>query len=295
MALVAGYIGLGDMGAPIAWRIKDAGFGLVVLNRTRSKMQPYVDAGATAADNPQDLGAKCDVAFLCLDRLEAVEEVIFGDAGLVRGKPRVKYIVDNSTLHPEDAKSIAARARECGISYLDCPVTGGSAGARAGKLVIMIGGSAADVETVRPQLATFAHRITHMGDAGTGMAGKIFNQAMLFAGMMAIGETMALADRMGVKRERVCEAVEGGAGDSVALRYYAKAASPDSVAPVAGLINTIAAVYDGRIDPARRGTMDVGLKDADIILDLARRAGTPMPMISAFGDMLRLLNYQAAR
>jgi 2-hydroxy-3-oxopropionate reductase len=145
-------------------------------------------------------------------------------------------------------------------------------------------------------LTTFAHRITHMGDPGAGMAGKIFNQAMLFAGMMAIGETMNLADRMGVSRARVCEAVEGGAGDSVALRYFAKSlTSSEGIPQVANLISTIAAVYDGRIDPSRRGTMDVGLKDADIILDLARRAGTPMPVMSHFGDMLRLLNYQAAR
>jgi 3-hydroxyisobutyrate dehydrogenase-like beta-hydroxyacid dehydrogenase len=295
MGQVAGYIGLGDMGAPIARRILDAGYETVVLNRTRAKMQPHIDAGARPADNPADLGAKCDVLFLCLDRLEAVEEVIFGAQGLTRGRPRVKHIVDNSTLHPETAKSIAARVQKFGISYLDCPVTGGAAGARAGKLVIMIGGSDADVEVVRPMLTTFAHRITHMGDVGAGMAGKIFNQALLFSGTVAIAETMLLADRMGVRRDRVCEALEGGAGDSVALRYYANATSSDSVQPVANLIDTIAAVYDGRIDPTRRGRMDVGLKDVEIILDLHRRAGTPTRMISAFSDMLRLLNYQAAR
>src|SRR5690606_34963455 len=121
----------------------------------------------------------------------------------------------------------AARAAEHGVAYVDAPVTGGSAGARAGRLVTTVGGEAAAVEAIRPLLATFAHRVTQMGTSGTGMAGKILNQALLFAAIGAIGETMNLADRLGVPRDRLCAAIEGGAGDSVALRTYAQALDGD--------------------------------------------------------------------
>jgi 3-hydroxyisobutyrate dehydrogenase-like beta-hydroxyacid dehydrogenase len=294
MKPVVGYIGLGDIGAPMAGRIIPGGFDLVVWNRTASKMDPLVEAGAKAAASPADLAAQCDIVCLCLDSFEANEQVIFGDNGLVHGG-RAKLIVDNSTLHPQKVRDFAARVEAAGLRYIDAPVSGGSHGARMGTLAIMAGGDAADIEVARPVLMTYANRVTHMGGQGAGMATKICNQILLFGVMLAIAEVHTMGERFGVQVDNLPEALAGGFADSAVFKEFTRARRAGEDTNMTWHINRIMGAYQGDIDPDARGKITVALKDAGIAQDLGRIVGAPMPVSALFDTMCSIVHYQNAR
>lgn len=172
-----GFVGLGDIGEPMAMRILEAGFPLRVYNRTAAKTQPLTARGAQSAASAAELARECDIVFLCVSDTAAVEQVVFGPGGIAEGGRPGQLVVDLSTIHPVQTQEMAQRlAAGHGIAWVDAPVSGGPAGARAGTLAVMAGGGAEDVERVRPVLMSFAGRVTHMGPVGCGMATKACNQ-----------------------------------------------------------------------------------------------------------------------
>ena len=268
MAERLGFIGLGNIGLPMAQRLLAAGHGLSVFNRTAAKADALVEAGALRAQSIAALAREVDVLFFCLSDTAAVEEVALGAGGIASAAGPGLLVVDLSTIHPLRTRDLAARLREeTGAGWVDAPVSGGPAGARAGTLAVMAGGTAQDVERVRPLLMAFAGRVTHMGPAGSGMAMKACNQMLSFGSGAVIAETLNLAARFGIDPTLVPEAVAGGFADSNVLRHYA---------PL---------MIEGRF----AGNGRTGMKDLDIALDLARLTGSAVPMTSLVASMFRMV------
>lgn len=265
-----GYIGLGNIGAPMAERIAGSGFPLTVFNRTPSGMKPLKALGAIPADSPAALTRFCDIICLCVTDAAAVETVVFGPDGVAAHGAPEKLLVDLSTVHPSDTQGIAARLREqCGMGWVDAPVSGGPAGARAGTLAAMVGGDATDVERARPVLMTFAGKVTHMGPTGCGQATKACNQMINYGTTAIISEAMNFAARFGMNPSMLPDALAGGFADSSILRNYGPKLADGS--------------FSGT------GNSHMTMKDMEIVLDLGRRTGSAMPLVSLLASFYRML------
>ena len=155
--------------------------------------------------------------FLNLTDTSAVEAVVFGDEGLLRGASNGQLVVDNSTIDPLATQRFAERAAEHGVAWVDAPVSGGDVGAKNGTLAIMAGGEAEALERVRPALDVLGSAVTHVGEAGMGQACKACkacNQVAVACNLMGACESLALAKRMGLDPERMIEVVSSGASGS---------------------------------------------------------------------------------
>ena len=230
------FIGLGALGAPMAANLLAAGVPLTVHNRTREREAPLQAAGALVAANPAEAAAGAEVLMLCLSDGPAVEEVLFGAGGaakaLTHGTRRANgqapaplvpapLVIDVSTIEPARSQQLAERLAELGIAWLDAPVTGGTEGARAGSLSVLVGGEAATLERARPLLEVVGGSITHFGPAGAGQQAKAINQILVAGSYAAVAEAMALGQRLGLPMAALREALAGGAAGSWALQHRA--------------------------------------------------------------------------
>ncbi|APD47923.1 NAD(P)-dependent oxidoreductase [Synechococcus sp. CS-602] len=216
------FIGLGALGAPMAANLLAAGFPLSVHNRTRSREASLLAAGAAAAPTPAAAAAAADWLCLCLTDGAAAEAVLFGAAqpaalGLRPGAT----VIDFSTIDPAVSRSLAERLGRQGVAYLDAPVTGGTEGAKAGSLSVLVGGTMADLERARPLLEVVGSRITHLGPVGCGQQAKAVNQVLVAGSYAAVAEAMALGQRLGLPMAAVCQALASGAAGSWALENRA--------------------------------------------------------------------------
>ncbi|MDD5724401.1 MAG: NAD(P)-dependent oxidoreductase [Syntrophales bacterium] len=290
---IIGFIGLGDMGAPMAERIVAAGFDLVVWNRTATKMQPLLRAGAKAAKSPAELGARADIICTCVDSLAAMETILFGPQGIVAGTPRTTLVMDHSTLPPLAAQTLGQRLRDvAGIGFIDVPVSGGAIGARAGTLAAMAGGEADLLERARPVIASFSNHITHMGSLGAGQATKACNQILNFGNMAALAEAVTLGKRFGINTGKLPEAISGGFADSNIIREFDRSTKAQDFSPIRFLVEALAQYYEGIYDPACRGRLDTLMKDLSIVLDMGRATDSPLPLITHFQHVFQLLHHQ---
>jgi 3-hydroxyisobutyrate dehydrogenase len=203
-----GFIGLGAMGAPMAGHLHSGGLLAVVGNRTVAKAQSLArEHGVAAARDASDFAA-CRVVVLCVsmdaDVLQNVEALA---AVLAPGS----VVVDHSTVSVDTAKRAQALLAAHGIGFLDSPVSGGVEGARNGKLSVMVGGDAADLEIASPVLACYAARITHMGDTGAGQATKAVNQVLVAGINQAVCEGLALGEKLGLAPEKLLPTLMAGA------------------------------------------------------------------------------------
>ena len=219
------FIGLGALGAPMAANLLAAGVPLTVHNRSRQREAPLLAAGATGAANPAEAAAAARVLMVCLSDGPAVESVLFGPRGAVEtlerdGSPPA-LVIDFSTIEPARARSLAERLAQRGIDWLDAPVTGGTEGARAGTLSVLVGGETATLERARPLLEVVGTTITSMGPAGAGQQAKAINQILVAGSYAAVAEAMALGQRLGLPMEALRQALAPGAAGSWALNHRA--------------------------------------------------------------------------
>ncbi|MGB8212378.1 MAG: NAD(P)-binding domain-containing protein [Anaerolineales bacterium] len=255
--LTVGYIGLGLMGKSIARNIHKAGFPLVVHNRSQAAVEELMAEGAKAATSPAEVAAQADVVFTNLPDTPDVEKVVLGEKGILAGAHSGLIFVDNSTIKPATARSLAARLLEQGVFSLDAPVSGGDIGARNGTLAIMVGGPAEALEKVRPVFQAMGKTVTHVGEAGAGQVAKAANQIMVAAQMVAMGELLIFAQKAGVDPQKVVEAIKGGAAQCWTL----------DVKPPR--------LFAGNRNPGFKAHMQA--KDLNIILETAREYGIPLP------------------
>ncbi|VTU29805.1 2-hydroxy-3-oxopropionate reductase [Variovorax sp. SRS16] len=268
-----GFAGLGVIGIEMARRILQAGFELEVWNRSADKAAPLVALGATLAATPAALARSVDVLCLCVTDAHAVEQVVFGDDGIATAGPaslRDLVVADHSTLHPAATRSIAARFHAAGGAWVDAPVTGGPSGAQQGALAVFAGGEPRHVERVRPVVMSFARQMTHLGPAGSGQAAKACNQMVSFGTAAVLAEALNLALKLGLDVARLPQAMEGGLADSAVLRRYAPA------------------MVSGELT----GSARTALKDLEIIIDLGRETGSPMPLTGLLASLHRMLASQ---
>jgi 3-hydroxyisobutyrate dehydrogenase len=264
------YLGLGMMGVPMARRLLGAGHPVAVWNRSPGKAQTLLEAGAKLAANPREVAASCSIIFMCVTDAAAVDEVVFGADGLASVPGTGKLVVDFSSIHPDKARSIAARLKAAnGMGWIDAPVSGGTKGAEEGTLAVMAGGDAADIERVRPYVLAMARRLTHMGPTGAGQTTKLCNQVIVGCAMAVLAEATRLAVNSGIDAGRLPEALAGGFADSIPLQLFVPRMVQGIHSPPLGHIATM-------------------LKDLDTVADVAQGSSTPVPMATLAAQLFRL-------
>ena len=209
-----GFIGLGIMGAAMASKLIEQRHDVVVWNRPASRMGPLVEAGATAALSPADVGRRCPIVMICVSDTPDVEAVLRSEGGLLAGVSSDSLVIDHSTISPGATVGFAEEVAIAGGSWIDAPVSGGSEGAARGTLSIMVGGSEEDVERARPYMEAFGTTITHVGPVGAGQQVKIVNQILVVVNQLAVSEAMLFAQAAGLDLGATLDAVKGGAAGS---------------------------------------------------------------------------------
>ena len=216
MAYTVGFIGLGIMGRPMAKNLMEAGYDLVVHNRSPEKAEELANEGATAAGGPREVAEKCGIIVTMLPDSPQVEEVLAGEGGVFEGIGGGALVVDMSTISPVVAEKLAAMAKEKGASLLDAPVSGGDVGAIEGTLSIMVGGSEEDFERAKPLFEVMGKTVTHVGPTGTGQVTKAANQIVVALTIEAVSEALVLGSAGGVPPEKILDVLGGGlAGNKV--------------------------------------------------------------------------------
>lgn len=209
------------MGCAMAGHILTAGYPLTVYNRTASKAQPLVDAGARLVSCPLEVGEASDVVFTMVGYPSDVREVIAGSNGVLAGLAEGGIVVDLTTSEPGLAAELAALAMNQGKFVLDAPVTGGDVGAKKGTLSIMVGGHEAAVKEITPLLDCFASTINVFGGPGAGQHCKMANQIGIATSMLGMCEGLMYAHVAGLDLETYLEAIAGGGAGSFSVQSYA--------------------------------------------------------------------------
>src|SRR5437870_6669750 len=187
-----GFVGLGNMGGPIALRLLRAGFPMRVLDLDREKMRPLVEEGALTGLSPAEVAECCTVVIASLQS-SALEEVALGAQGIVKGGKQGLVFVDLSSTDPEAAIRISSTLRERGIEMLDAPVSGADIGATNGNLTIFVGGKYEAYQRCLPVLQHIGRMVTYLGKNGNGQIAKQINQMMQTMSELAIYEGLLLA------------------------------------------------------------------------------------------------------
>lgn len=257
------FIGLGNMGAPMARNLLKAGHTLSVFDLNAQAVQSLVEAGATAAASPKDAVTGADTVITMLPAAAHVRGVLTAPDGVLAGISKGVPIIDSSTIDPASAKAFAALAAEHGNTFVDAPVSGGTGGAAAGTLTFMVGGSAAAFEQVRPVLSAMGKNLVHCGDTGAGQGAKICNNLVLGITMAGVAEAMSLGEALGIDPK-----VLGGIINTSTGRCW----SSDTYNPFPGVIETA---------PSSRGYTggfgtDLMLKDLGLAGDAAKSVRQPV-------------------
>ena len=216
-----GFIGLGIMGKSMAANLQKAGFSLVVYNRTKSKTDELVAAGATWYDTIAGVAQNSDAVITMVGFPKDVEEVYFGDDGIINNAKSGAYLIDMTTSKPALAKKIYTQAKVKGIHSLDAPVSGGDVGARDAKLSIMVGGDEADFEEVKILFEIMGKNIVLQGAAGSGQHTKMCNQIAVASTMIGVCEALVYAKKAGLDAKTVLKSIESGAAASWSLSNLA--------------------------------------------------------------------------
>lgn len=265
-----GFIGLGIMGRGMAANLIGDGHDLTAWNRTPSKARGL---GANVVATARDVGPASDIVFVCVSDTADVEEVVFGDLGVIHGMTEGDILVDHSTISPGATKEFAVQADQLGVTWLDAPVSGGSEGAENGTLAVMVGGEPGALEKARPFMESFSKSIVHVGDEpGSGQMVKAVNQVLVVLHALAASEALLLAQGAGLDLEKTIAAVEHGAAGS----WMFSNRGPQMI----------------ERDWRPGFTIDLQQKDVRLILEAADDLGVPIPGVSLVFQLYRSLQAQ---
>jgi 3-hydroxyisobutyrate dehydrogenase len=267
-----GFIGLGIMGQGMARNLLKAGFSVAVWNRTSSRMEPLVEAGAKAGQSPADVAAQSDITVICVSDTPDVEAVITGKNGVIEGARSGSLVIDCSTISPIVTQELSKTLAQQGVAMLDAPISGGSEGAAKGTLSIMVGGEANDFERALPVLEAMGQKITHVGASGAGQTVKLINQILVVGNTLGMCEALLFGQAGGVDLQKALEAVSAGAAGSWMLS------------------NRGPQILDRDWRPGF--TIDLQLKDIRLVLDAADKLGVPVPGTSLIFQLYRTLQAQ---
>jgi 3-hydroxyisobutyrate dehydrogenase len=228
-----GFVGLGSQGAPMARRIVAAGFATTLWARRPESLAPFADTVAAVAESPAALGAASDLVCLCVVDDSGVEQVA-GEvlAGMAAGR----VIAVHSTVHPDTVRRLAKTAAGHGVAVVDAPVSGGAPAADAGRLLVMAGGDAADVERCRPVFATYGDPVLHLGPLGSGQVTKLLNNLLFTANLGTSVALLDLGGALGVEPAELARAIGHGSANTFAMGRVADGNGLDRIAAHAGTL-----------------------------------------------------------
>jgi len=214
-----GFIGLGIMGKPMAINLIDAGYSLNILDSNKAT-RDLTQKGATAFSTCKDVAENSEIIITMLPDSPEVNEVVFGDKGVLAGIKSGSVFVDMSTIAPSTAREVAEAMLIKGVDALDAPVSGGQVGAETGNLSIMVGGKQSAFDTVKPLFDVMGKSAVLIGDAGAGQLTKACNQMIVGMTIQAVAESFTLAKKAGVNLEKMREALLGGFAQSRILDLH---------------------------------------------------------------------------
>ena len=256
-------LGIGMMGLPMARRLCEAGHQVHVWNRTRAKAEPLAAAGATVHGQAADAVRQADITISLLENGPVVADVLFAQ-GAAPAMRKGSLFIDMASIQPREARDHASRLGELGVAHLDAPVSGGTVGAEAGSLAIMVGGKTADYQRAQPVFRALG-RPTHVGPHGAGQLAKLANQMIVGITIGAVAEALLFAAKGGADMAKVREAIAGGFADSRILQLHGQRMVERDFAP--------------------RGRMNVQLKDMRNALTTAQEIGFDAPVTALFESL----------
>ncbi|MBU1805489.1 3-hydroxyisobutyrate dehydrogenase [Stutzerimonas chloritidismutans] len=259
-----GFIGLGNMGAPMAHNLLKAGHQLSVFDLNAAAVESLVGAGALPVDSPTAIAqGNAELIITMLPAAAHVKSVYLGANGLIAHSRAGVMLIDCSTIDPHSAREVAKAAAEHGNPMLDAPVSGGTGGAAAGTLTFMVGGSDADFDRAQPILAAMGKNIVHCGAAGNGQVAKVANNMLLGISMIGVAEAMALGVALGMDAKTLAGVINTSSG---------RCWSSDTYNPFPGVLDNV---------PSSRGYSggfgsDLMLKDLGLATEAAKQVRQPV-------------------
>ncbi|WJM98130.1 3-hydroxyisobutyrate dehydrogenase [Pseudomonas defluvii] len=257
------FIGLGNMGAPMARNLIKAGHQLNLFDLNKTILAELAELGGQVSASPREAAEGSELVITMLPAAAHVRSVYLSEDGVLAGVRAGTPVVDCSTIDPQTARDVAAAAAKQGVALADAPVSGGTGGAQAGTLTFMVGASAELFATLQPVLAQMGRNIVHCGDVGTGQIAKICNNLLLGISMVGVSEAMALGNALGIDTKVLAGIINSSTG---------RCWSSDTYNPWPGIIETA---------PASRGYTggfgaELMLKDLGLATEAARQAHQPV-------------------
>jgi len=255
----AAFVGLGNMGYPMAGHLAKADFDVTVYNRTAKKAEAWVkEHGGSHAETPAKAVDGADIIITCVGNDNDLRSIMLGDDGVLAGAGKGSLIIDHTTASAIAAREIAEAAADKGVGFLDGPVSGGQEGAQKGQLTVMVGGSEEDFARGEAAMQSFAKAVTLMGPVGSGQLTKMVNQICCSCSIQALAEGMNFAVKSGLDAHQVVDVISKGAAQSWQMENRGKT------------------MVDGKFDFGF--ACDWMRKDLDICLDEARANGAQLPL-----------------
>jgi len=259
------FIGLGNMGAPMARNLLKAGHSLNLFDLNKDILAELAALGGHISTSPREAAQGTEMVITMLPAAAHVRSVWLGEDGVLAGIAKGVPAVDCSTIDPQTARDVAAAAAKQGVQMADAPVSGGTGGAQAGPLTFMVGAPQALFDTLHPVLEQMGRNIVHCGDVGTGQVAKICNNLLLGISMVGVSEAMALGAALGIDSEVLAGVINSSTGRCWSSEVYN---------PWPGIVETA---------PASRGYTggfgaELMLKDLGLATEAARQAHQPVVM-----------------
>lgn len=256
-----GFIGLGNMGGPMAGNIAKAGYSLTVFDLRKELIEKVMKAGARPSTSPKEVGETSDMILTSLPSPEASESVWLGKDGVLGGAKPKSIFIELSTVQPDLVKKIYAQASGKDISVLDAGISGGVKGAEDGTLTIMVGGKKEVFDKVLPVLQVIGKKIYHVGDIGSGMIVKLVNNAIGHINVVAFIECISVGLKAGIDIKTLYEVISGGTGSSRQFETRFKER-----------------IMKNNYEPGMK--LDLVYKDSKLMEELASQLGVPIFLTS---------------
>jgi 3-hydroxyisobutyrate dehydrogenase len=256
MADTIGFIGLGNMGGPMALNLAKAGFALLVHDIDTAKLPALVAAGAEVADSSAAVAARCHRTICMVETTAQAEAVILGETGIIQSARQGDIVACMSTIDPLAAQRIAARLAEKGVAMVDAPVSGGTHGAAAGTLSVIVGGPAETFAACEDIFKAMGKNVFHVGGLGHGLAMKLINNMLGQITTVAIAEALVFGKKAGLDPRKIYEVVSVSTGNSVQFQ------------------NRVPRMLARNFTPG--GTIDISYKDQGLETDFAKALGVPL-------------------
>jgi 3-hydroxyisobutyrate dehydrogenase-like beta-hydroxyacid dehydrogenase len=263
-----GFVGLGAMGQVIVPRLMAAGYKVSGWNRSPERATPLIDAGMIWRDSPADVAGDTDVILSMVTDGNAVQTVALGEKGVLSGIGRNGVYIDMGTISPDITRKIAAEFQKRGVAMLDAPLSGSPVTVQQGDASLMIGGDKAAFERVEQVLRAIGPKVTYIGGSGQAATMKLAVNALLMVEVIAFGEAVALAEKGGVAREVALDAILKSVAASPVLGYRGPF------------------ILEGKMPRVPLADVTLQQKDMLLVLDLARKLGSPAPLAAAANEMM---------